>query len=238
MADKELVTPLLALKTPPDRPGLFTACVRESQAVELTKGTVIDLDYAYSDCEKRVATITKSCYSDLDGIGAVVQFSAVMIPGPISERAYRLLKGRRVKQISLLTGSSGQVKRVSLIGPRIEAVAKPSPNLQRSINPQPVAIDKPKKIIEHVNRNARNGSFIVYLMFSHIDALLYVGITKNGMRRMVEHERTKPWFDQVARIEIERYEELIYAARREKRLIEKFAPLYNVTHNLGRQLSI
>ena len=158
----------------------------------------------------------------------------------MAQRAYRMLKGRRFSHVAIAADSFKTIERLSLISPDDKRDLAGVGALS-SEHKQPNIVTRQKttrrkKIIEEVDRGARKGQHIVYLMFNSVDALLYVGITQNGMRRMVQHEREKTWFDQIARIEIERYAELLHAARREKKLIEKFAPLYNVTHNLGRQV--
>jgi predicted GIY-YIG superfamily endonuclease len=160
-----------------------------------------------------------------------------------------MIKGRRVKRSAVLDiDSFGTIESISIFSPQntceqtIEELPKKALDQdfrkilhENALMARASTVNR-RKIIDRVDRGARTGNHIVYLMFNHVDALLYVGITQNGMRRMVQHEKDKDWFNQVARIDIERYAELIYAARREKKLIEKYAPLYNVTYNLGRQV--
>lgn len=82
-----------------------------------------------------------------------------------------------------------------------------------------------------------DGKHMVYILYDADDRLLYVGITDRGPVRLVEHCRRKPWFPQVARVEFERYDSRADSEARERYLIQRRAPLYNIQHNQGRQIA-
>lgn len=71
----------------------------------------------------------------------------------------------------------------------------------------------------------------VYLYYDRADVLIYVGITKRGMARNVEHNLRRPWWQHVARQEVEHFSTRGAAHRREIELIEAFSPPFNVQHN-------
>lgn len=77
------------------------------------------------------------------------------------------------------------------------------------------------------------GKNMVYKLYGEFGALLYVGITDRGPTRLSEHYRHKPWFNEVARVEFERYDSRRESSAREVELITSLAPLYNIQHNRG-----
>lgn len=81
------------------------------------------------------------------------------------------------------------------------------------------------------------GKHMVYILHDSTGSLLYVGITDRGPVRLAEHYRHKPWFADVARVEFERYDSRQESEAREKYLIQRRAPLYNIQHNRGRQIA-
>lgn len=62
---------------------------------------------------------------------------------------------------------------------------------------------------------------------------LYIGRSKNLMRRAEQHRATKTWLPQAVRIDVEWYsaEEI---AEAERHAIRREHPLYNIQHNGGR----
>ena len=86
-------------------------------------------------------------------------------------------------------------------------------------------------------RAVSSGKHMVYQLFDAVGTLLYIGITDRGPLRLVEHYRKKPWFGDVAEVQFERYETRAESEAREARLIRDRAPLYNIQHNLGRQVA-
>lgn len=71
----------------------------------------------------------------------------------------------------------------------------------------------------------------VYLYYDEHDILLYVGITSRGMRRQTEHNRTKAWWQYVARQEVEHYDTRPEAIAREAALIGSRTPPFNTQKN-------
>lgn len=68
----------------------------------------------------------------------------------------------------------------------------------------------------------------VYLLFDACDELIYVGMTVNLDMRFGSHAVTKTWWPEVARREIEWYEDRLVAEARETDLIESCHPKHNV----------
>lgn len=74
---------------------------------------------------------------------------------------------------------------------------------------------------------------VVYVLTDAFGDLLYVGITDRGPRRLVEHERLKPWWPRVATVNFERHPSREIALAREEHLIRTRHPRYNIVHNLS-----
>lgn len=75
----------------------------------------------------------------------------------------------------------------------------------------------------------------VYLYYDEHDVLIYVGITGRGIARNVEHNKSRPWWQYVARQEIEHFPGRALAHAREVALIEQHSPPFNVQHNREHQ---
>jgi predicted GIY-YIG superfamily endonuclease len=71
----------------------------------------------------------------------------------------------------------------------------------------------------------------LYRLYNVNDTLLYVGISYSAIARMVQHKAEKPWFDQVVRIEIEKFLYRDGAAKAEERAIKYEKPLHNIQHS-------
>lgn len=69
----------------------------------------------------------------------------------------------------------------------------------------------------------------VYLAYDKAGTLLYVGISNTWPYRWQQHQQ-KPWFDEVARLDLERYPTRGEAERREVHLIRTQRPRYNIQH--------
>ncbi|MGW6357933.1 GIY-YIG nuclease family protein [Streptomyces sp. NPDC055092] len=67
----------------------------------------------------------------------------------------------------------------------------------------------------------------VYWLFSEVDELLYVGISRNPMARWAEHAQTT-WWAQVSRFAVKWYPTRKAALCVELRTIHDDAPTYNV----------
>ena len=71
-------------------------------------------------------------------------------------------------------------------------------------------------------------------LYRHFDAngeLLYVGISLNAVSRLAQHRQTSPWFDEIARIEIEWHPTREDACDAEITAIHTEHPRYNVIHS-------
>lgn len=69
----------------------------------------------------------------------------------------------------------------------------------------------------------------LYRLFDQDGTLLYVGATLNVFSRLAAHRSRQPWFFEVARVELEHFEERADALRAEARAIEEEEPKHNVT---------
>lgn len=67
----------------------------------------------------------------------------------------------------------------------------------------------------------------LYRHFDATDKLLYVGITKNPSRRLSEHAANSHWWNQIAKITIERFQSKAHAQVAEKKAIRAEKPEFN-----------
>src|SRR5688572_7566222 len=75
----------------------------------------------------------------------------------------------------------------------------------------------------------------LYRFYDRDDRLLYVGISLSAAKRASEHRAEKAWWSDVARMEVEHLDVSRSEAEAiEKEAIRSEAPLYNVTHAVGR----
>lgn len=79
---------------------------------------------------------------------------------------------------------------------------------------------------------ARRAGMDLYRFFDASDHLLYVGISLSAAQRASQHRAEKPWWPDVARMDVEHHD----VARHEMEQIERDAiiaerPLHNVVHN-------
>lgn len=78
-----------------------------------------------------------------------------------------------------------------------------------------------------------NPTVSLYRFFDHSNELLYIGITNRIPRRLDEHGDDKPWYLEVARVEVEHHPDRHAALRAEKDAIKTERPRYNIQHNRG-----
>ncbi len=74
---------------------------------------------------------------------------------------------------------------------------------------------------------------VLYRFFATSGDLLYVGITGNPERRFSAHSHVQPWWDRVARIELERFGTRGELVEAEIAAIQSEHPKYNKTHSAG-----
>lgn len=75
----------------------------------------------------------------------------------------------------------------------------------------------------------------VYRYYDDFGILIYVGITRQGMGRNVQHNHKADWWGYVSSQEVEHYPNRQQAAEREKALIRRYRPPFNKQHNIGYQ---
>ena len=72
---------------------------------------------------------------------------------------------------------------------------------------------------------------VLYRFYDVSGALLYVGITAKPIRRFRDHQKTKDWWLEVSRIDVENFSSRIELIYGERRAIVHEKPLYNITYN-------
>lgn len=68
----------------------------------------------------------------------------------------------------------------------------------------------------------------VYRVYDAEGALLYIGMSLNALSRLYSHSLDKPWWSEVARVEVSHFSSRSDASRAERRAIESEAPRHNV----------
>jgi hypothetical protein len=71
----------------------------------------------------------------------------------------------------------------------------------------------------------------LYLYYDQFDVLLYVGITSRGIKRNLEHNADKEWWQYVSRQEVRHLPDRPAALRAERDLIIQLNPPFNKVHN-------
>lgn len=72
------------------------------------------------------------------------------------------------------------------------------------------------------------GGCTLYRMYDKEGALLYVGISGNVLLRIMQHQVSKPWFDDVATVDIQKFPSKAIALAKETEAIQTEAPRYNI----------
>jgi predicted GIY-YIG superfamily endonuclease len=75
----------------------------------------------------------------------------------------------------------------------------------------------------------------LYRLWDEHDRLLYVGISKSAMTRLVQHQGDKHWAHEIAKVTIESVATREEALRLEKLAIQNEEPVYNVVHNASQK---
>lgn len=70
----------------------------------------------------------------------------------------------------------------------------------------------------------------VYRLYDATETLIYVGLTGSIAHRMRQHQADKPWWSEVARVEVQQCEDRRAAADLERALIVRHTPCHNVVH--------
>lgn len=78
-----------------------------------------------------------------------------------------------------------------------------------------------------------DGRTSLYRYYDENGVLLYVGITGRGLSRNVEHNKSKPWWSNVRRQEVDHYPDRARALAAERAAIRQYRPPYNIQHNPG-----
>ena len=71
----------------------------------------------------------------------------------------------------------------------------------------------------------------VYTMLDKKGKPLYVGMSKDTVRRFKQHAKSKEWYPEVAKVKTKKYKSRTKAMIAEKKAIKAHSPLYNVIHN-------
>jgi predicted GIY-YIG superfamily endonuclease len=76
-------------------------------------------------------------------------------------------------------------------------------------------------------KGGQQSRWVVYRYFAGDGALLYVGVTSRWTQRDGQHQGTSAWYAEVARFELEHYEDRSVAAHREGDIIQTENPRHN-----------
>lgn len=76
------------------------------------------------------------------------------------------------------------------------------------------------------------GAHYVYRLYAADGFLLYVGCSWNVYQRLGDHAVNKPWFERVARVEIDEYPTEVEARTVEREMIRREQPPGNVKNTL------
>lgn len=106
---------------------------------------------------------------------------------------------------------------------RIGGAVYVNPEACRKFN---IEAGNPDKLGMHKKKTA------LYRHYNDQGELLYVGISLNPIRRVQQHENSA-WWDEITRIEIERYENRRLALEAETAAIASEKPVHNVHQNVA-----
>ncbi len=92
-----------------------------------------------------------------------------------------------------------------------------------------IIIPEPLERREHHAVSGRDGDrTYVYLASDEVGRLLYVGITSDVYKRFADHASKSAWYPRMAHVRTELYRTRLDAADRERQLIDRHCPPYNV----------
>lgn len=76
----------------------------------------------------------------------------------------------------------------------------------------------------------RSNLCYVYRLFNSDHELLYVGCSFHAIGRILQL-CSKPWFDQVSSIRLEKFKSRVEALKQETKAIRSESPVFNIAHN-------
>lgn len=79
--------------------------------------------------------------------------------------------------------------------------------------------------------------YSLYRLYGDEDTLLYVGMSMNLPGRLTNHRVQKPWWTLVRHITVEHFETKAAVLTAEREAIQSEQPIWNIQHNLGRDLT-
>lgn len=88
-----------------------------------------------------------------------------------------------------------------------------------------------RQVSDETPAESRRGYVELYRHYDKEGTLLYVGISLNSVARLRKHREEAHWFDDITRIEIERFESKEMAREAEKDAIAEERPLFNIMHS-------
>ena len=74
----------------------------------------------------------------------------------------------------------------------------------------------------------------LYRHFSQDGTLLYVGVSLSAVARLSQHGEQSPWFEEIARVEVDNFPDRETALKAERKAIETENPKYNKLFNARR----
>ena len=76
----------------------------------------------------------------------------------------------------------------------------------------------------------------LYRHFNSVGRLLYVGISLDAVRRLMQHRQMKAWYTQIAKIELQWFDTRPEALRAERDAIKREHPLFNIAFSQDAEL--
>ena len=136
-------------------------------------------------------------------------WSVARFQGLIADRRLTTLKVGR--QMRVLEREIGELCGCKVPGPREQALAE--------LRAEETTTPKVKPRLAH---------HWIYFLYTVDHDLLYVGITNNGVGRLIQHGNEKQWWPQVDHVKIEHVQTREEALHREAEVIHELEPPFNL----------
>ena len=68
----------------------------------------------------------------------------------------------------------------------------------------------------------------IYRHYDENGILLYVGVSKDHLRRLAQHHDSASWYNQIVQVTVETFQSRQEAEEHEDRIIERELPIYNI----------
>lgn len=103
--------------------------------------------------------------------------------------------------------------------------------MSRLADGETLPVPPPLQRVRAAGKGDRLRTYTLYRLRDSLGRLLYIGISNSAARRFEEHASERPWWTQVAAIEVQHYATRAEVEAAEKAAIRDEQPLYNKAHN-------